>query len=305
MDVVYVDSNSTDGSRELASSRGATVVHLTEGPYTPSRGRQVGLEELLKRHPELPYVHFIDGDCVLAPGWVETAYRYLETHSGVGAVFGRRREERRDASLYSRLMDIDWEHSPGEAANFGGDFLARVEAVRAAGGWSAETINAEDIDLSFRMRAAGWTIRRLAEEMTSHDVRMSRFREYWKRQVRAGYGYIEVGWRHRHTYGRLLLRRMASALLYGGVVPVLGIVGLLVFWPLAALAGLAYLWALARLARRARRCGAGWGSALAYGGLNLVCKTAALVGVSRYLLDRLLRRGRPSDHLIVYRSPQG
>jgi hypothetical protein len=62
----------------------------------------------------------------------------------VYAVFGRRREEKCTKSFSSRLMHIDWDHPTGEVANFGGDGLIRSEAVRQAGGWSAETINAED-----------------------------------------------------------------------------------------------------------------------------------------------------------------
>jgi GT2 family glycosyltransferase len=301
--VVYVDSNSTDDSRELAASLGATVVHLAKGPYTPSRGRQVGFEEILRQRPDLAYVQFVDGDCMLMPGWIDRAYQYLEAHPAVGAVFGRRREENCARSFYSRLMDIDWDHPAGEAANFGGDSLVRVEAVQQAGGWSANTINAEDIDLSFRIRAQGWTIVRLAEEMTRHDVRMSRFAEYWRRSVRAGYGFAEVGWRYRHGPGKLLLRRMASAVLYGFLLPVLAVVFAFVWWPASALIGVLYARSIAVMALWARRRGASWRTSLAYAGLNMVCKVAAFLGVARYVRDRAVGKAQPSDHLIVYRKP--
>jgi glycosyltransferase involved in cell wall biosynthesis len=300
--VVYVDSNSDDGSRERAAALGASVVHLTAGPYTPSRGRQEGFEALRRLRPDLPYVQFIDGDCLLAPGWVATARAHLDAHPDVVAVFGRRREERVAESLYSRLMDVDWDHPPGEAPNFGGDALVRCDAVEAAGGWSAATINAEDIDLSFRVRAAtGGRVVRLADEMTRHDVRMSRFAQYWRRAVRAGYGYAEVGWRYRHGPGRMLLKRMASSVLYAVVLPALAVVGGLLWWPLAALVGLVYLRTLARLYARARARGADAGTAAAYAGLNLVCKAASTWGALLYLRDRL-SGGPTRDNLIVYRS---
>ncbi len=44
------------------------------------------------------------------------------------------------------------EPPPGESPLFGGDVLIRSEALRQAGNWSATTINAEDIDLAFRVR---------------------------------------------------------------------------------------------------------------------------------------------------------
>jgi cellulose synthase/poly-beta-1,6-N-acetylglucosamine synthase-like glycosyltransferase len=301
--VVYVDSNSTDNSRELAASLGASVVHLTSGPYTPSRGRQVGFEEILRQNPDLPYVQFVDGDCVLAPGWIERAYQYIEANPRVGAVFGRRREENCAESFYSRLMDIDWDHPAGDVANFGGDSLIRAAAVRQAGGWSANTINAEDIDLSFRVRAQGWTIVRLAEEMTRHDVRMTLFAEYWRRSVRAGYGFAEVGWRYRHGPGKLLLRRMASAVLYGFLLPILAVVFAFVWWPISALIALLYARSLVVMTLWSRRRGASWRTSLAYADLNMVCKVAAFLGVARYLRDRAVGKAQPSDHLIVYRQP--
>ena len=301
--LVYVDSNSSDGSRELAGEKGAHVVHLTSGPYTPSRGRQIGLEELTRLQPQIQFVQFVDGDCVLYPDWLDKAHTFLEQRSDAAAVFGRRREQRYGDSLFSRIIDVDWDHPAGEATNFGGDSLVRVEALRQAGGWSINTINAEDIDLSFRIRALGWKIFRLSEAMTLHDIRMTRFSEYWRRAVRSGYGFAEVGLRYRHGPGKLLLRRMLSGVLYAVFLPLLGLIGALYFWPLLALVALLYVRMLVILARRCRRRGGSLGTALAYSGFNLVCKWANLLGSSRYFLDCLRGRKAPSDHLIVYRHP--
>lgn len=298
----YVDSNSSDGSRELAASTGATVIPLETGPYTPARGRRVGLEELVKARPDLEFVQFIDGDCLLEPDWVETALKYLDEHPKVGAVFGRRREERMRESLYSRLMDIDWEHPPGSVTNFGGDALVRTRPLLEAGSWSSDTINAEDIDASLRLRQLGFDIVRLARPMTLHDARMTRFGEYFRRAVRAGYGYVEVGMRYRKGQGRFLLRRAASSLFYAGVLPV-AIVGLgamgsvLVVIPLFLLVRVLVVTTLA-----AKRRGADLGTAMTYALFNLICKGGSLWGALRYVLDRLQARGQPRDELIVYRK---
>jgi cellulose synthase/poly-beta-1,6-N-acetylglucosamine synthase-like glycosyltransferase len=296
---VYVDSNSSDGSRELAAQKGAVVVHLTSGPYTPSRGRQTGLLELERSHPDLDYVHFIDGDCVLQPGWVETAVEFLETHPEVGAVFGRRREE--DMSrFYNRLMEVDWNHPAGVVNNFGGESLIRFRAVLDAGGWSGDTINAEDIDVSLRLREKGWIIQRLAAEMGLHDARMNHFSEYWRRSVRAGYGYLEVGLRHRHGPGRFLLRRVASSALYVAALPTCAVVGV-VFWPAIPLTGALYGRAFLQMARWARERDASPSTAAGYASLNLLCKAANLSGSLRCAADLLQRRSKPRDDLIVYR----
>lgn len=299
---VYVDSNSTDGSREAATALGATVKHLTGPPFTPSRGRQEGLEELVRLRPDLEFVHFIDGDCILQDGWAETAVRYLDEHPDVAAVFGRRREEKVAESFYSRLMDVDWEHPPGVVTNFGGDSLVRTRAIVDAGGWSATTINAEDIDVSFRIREKGWTIARLGNEMTSHDARMTRFGEYYRRSLRAGYGYLEVGLRYRNGPGKLLLKRARSSFLYFGFLPILMVVLAFVWWPLALLPLLLYARVVLQMTLWAKRRGADLGTAVAYATLNLVCKAASMWGGIRFLADRASGRGKPRDELIVYRK---
>jgi GT2 family glycosyltransferase len=299
---VYVDSNSTDGSREGAKALGAAVLHLTAPPFTPSRGRQEGLEELVRLRPDLEFVHFIDGDCILQDGWLEAAVRYLDEHADVAAVFGRRREEKVAESFYSRLMDVDWEHPPGVVSNFGGDALVRTKVIVDAGGWSATTINAEDIDVSFRIREKGHTIVRLGHEMTSHDARMTRFSEYYRRSLRAGYGYLEVGLRYKHGPGKLLLKRARSSFLYFGFLPLLMVGLAFVWWPLALLPLLLYARVMLQMTLWARRRGAKLGTAVAYAGLNLICKAASMWGGIRFLVDRMQGRGKPRDELIIYRK---
>lgn len=300
---VYVDSDSSDGSAERAEAAGAEVIRLTDGRLTAARGRQAGLEHLLARHPELEFVQFIDGDCELRADWLSAAVKRLDEDPGLGAVCGRRREVRAAESFWSRVIDIDWESPRGAAAYIGGDSLCRVAALRAIGGWSVDLIAGEDPDLGFRLRDAGWRIERLGAEQTWHDIAMERFGAYWRRSVRAGHAYAEVGWRLRHGSGRVWLRRAASIVFYGAVLPLLTVAALFVTWPLALVGVALYArlgWALARYARER---GATWGLAAAYAALNTVCKVAGAVGVARYALGRL--SGRRSG-LIEYKpAPWG
>ena len=114
---VYVDSGSTDGSVELARSAGADVVELGDAtPFTAARARNTGFERLLAAHPDVESVQFVDGDCELKPGWLDEACRELEQHPGVAIVCGRVRERHRDASVYHRLCDMEWNAATGAAA---------------------------------------------------------------------------------------------------------------------------------------------------------------------------------------------
>ena len=69
--VVYVDSNSTDGSAALARSLGAEVVELDPSwPVGVPRARNEGFQRLCQIDPDVRFVQFLDGDCELVEGWL-------------------------------------------------------------------------------------------------------------------------------------------------------------------------------------------------------------------------------------------
>ena len=113
--VVYVDSGSTDGSSEFAKSIGVHVVDLdTSIPFTASRARNIGFAKVCELVPDIDYVQFVDGDCELTDNWVKDASEVLRNNPKVASVCGRRRERFRQASIYNRLMDLEWERPAGE-----------------------------------------------------------------------------------------------------------------------------------------------------------------------------------------------
>src|SRR5262245_22918014 len=91
--VVYVDSGSTDGSTQWARDLGVDVVDLDiTAPFTAARARNVGFRRILEIVPDLRYVQFVDGDCILVEDWPKRACSFLQLHVDVSAVCGRRRE---------------------------------------------------------------------------------------------------------------------------------------------------------------------------------------------------------------------
>src|SRR5581483_8804078 len=189
--LAYVDSGSNDGSVAMAGSLGVEVVELDSAePFTAARARNAGCEALLRSHPELQYVFFVDGDCEVIHGWIGEAVRFLESHSDVAVVCGRRRERHPERSIYNLLCDIEWDSSPpGETGACGGDAVMRIAAFRQAGGFRADLICGEEPELCARLRQSGWRIWRLAADMTVHDAAMYRLTQWWQRTVRVGYGY--------------------------------------------------------------------------------------------------------------------
>ena len=174
--VVYVDSNSTDGSPELACSLGAAVVELDPSrPVCVPRARNEGFEQLCRIDPEVRFVQFLDGDCELVDGWLERAGRVLEERPDVALVTGRRRERFPERSSYNRLADLEWDMPLGEIEGSHGDILVRAEAFRQVDGFDASVFVGEDFDLCVRLRKRGWILLRIDAEMTLHDMAMTRF----------------------------------------------------------------------------------------------------------------------------------
>jgi hypothetical protein len=131
---------------------------------------------------------------------------------------------------------------------------------------------------------------------------MTRFGEYYRRSLRAGYGYLEVGLRYKSGPGKLLLKRARSSFLYFAFLPLLMVALAFIWWPLGFLPLLLYARVLLQMTLWARRRGAKLGTAAAYAALNLVCKAASMWGGIRFLVDRMSGRGKPRDELIVYRK---
>ncbi|HTP26639.1 MAG TPA: glycosyltransferase [Anaeromyxobacteraceae bacterium] len=214
--VVYVDSGSSDDSVEQARRRGIDVIQLDMSrPFTAARARNAGLRRLCERWPGLLFAQFLDGDCALAPGWLEAAVRELESEPRLALVCGRRREIHPDASIYNRLADMEWNTPVGEVESSGGDALARIAALAEVGGYADGVMAGEEPEMCARLRARGWRIRRMDHEMTLHDAAMTRFGQWWRRSVRSGYGCAELAAMHPG----MLARERRSSLLWGLAVP--------------------------------------------------------------------------------------
>ncbi len=281
--VVYVDSGSTDGSVAAARAAGAAVVELDPAtPFTAARARQAGVAALGAAPPEI--VQFVDGDCTVVPGWIEAGRAALHDDPRLGLVTGWRSEIHPGASIYNALCDHEWHRPAGEIAACGGDMMVRSAAYRQAGGFRADVIAAEDDEFCQRLAKAGWRLRRLPVEMTRHDAAMTRFGQWWRRALRTGHGFAQVGELHPGYF----TRERRRAWLYGLGLPLLALAGL-VWAPLAALAGLGYAASWVNTVRGLRREGLGLRAALHHALFLSLSKFPNLIGMLTYALRR--RRG--------------
>ena len=297
---VYVDSGSTDDSMAEAQQRGVDAVALDLSmPFSAARARNAGFERLMEMHPGLDYVQFIDGDCEVVEGWLETAQRFLDEHSKAAAACGRLRERFPEASFYNRLIDLEWDTPVGEVPACGGIALIRVAAFREVGGFDPSVMAGEEPEMCRRLRARGWTIHRLDAEMALHDADMHRFAQWWRRDVRTGYGSLDIATRFPDTSHGAFVAMVRRARLWSAVFPLSVLVagltgGLLAGWAGALIgAGLVALAAPAQVARQAlryHRRGLPWHASLRAAGINLIGKWAQALGHRRYRRDRAARK---------------
>lgn len=279
--VVYVDSGSTDGSRETAAARGAEVVTLDMNrPFTAARARNAGLAQLMGRGTPPALVQFLDGDCSLQPGWLPTASAFLDANPAAAVACGRRRERFPEASVYNRLIDAEWDTPVGRARSCGGDALMRVAAVQEVGGFDPGLIAGEEPELCVRLRAKGWEIWRLDAEMTLHDAALTRFGQWWQRTRRGGHAFAEGAMLHGAAPERHCVPELRRLILWGMALPLATVLGaLLTPWALLLL----MVWPAQVL--RLRRRGLPWFRAV----FLTLSKLPEAQGALMYFWHRIIR----------------
>jgi glycosyltransferase involved in cell wall biosynthesis/GT2 family glycosyltransferase len=301
---LYVDSGSTDGSLETARTLGAHVITLdtSASGFTAARGRNAGVDALRRVDARIDSVLFLDGDTELLHGFLPAALDALSDPS-IAGVAGRRRERSPHATLYNLLCDMEW-NSPvprdGHTRALGGDALYRLTALDSVGGFNPDLIAGEEPELCLRLARLRWRLRRLPVDMTLHDAAMTRFQQWWRRHLRAGHAYAERYHLHRHGPERYRRRELRSILLWGGLLPALTVLGLLLFpLPTFLLALTLFSVQSLRVAASRLRRGDGLLPALLYGVTNQLAKLSQLQGVIAFHLARLRGKRRT---LIEYKS---
>lgn len=294
--VVYVDSGSTDGSVSMALKLGVEVVELDMAiPFTAARARNEGFARIRRMLPQVRYVQFVDGDCEVVAGWLPRAQAFLDEQPEVAVVCGRRRERFPQSSIYNLMCDLEWDTPIGEAKACGGDALIRADAFESVSGFRPGLIAGEEPELCLRLRANGWKVWRLDNEMTLHDAAITRFRQWWRRTLRGGYAFAEGAFLHGAAPEQHWRRESNRSWFWGLGVPLATVIsGLMLGWP-GLLLLLIYPMQIARLARRGNRSAReNW--LLAF--FLVLGKFPEMFGQVKFLLDRL---GAGKSALIEYK----
>jgi hypothetical protein len=260
------------------------VLELDRGsPLSAARARNEGFQRLRELDADLQYVQFVDGDCELRAGWLVRAAAFLRDHEDVAVVSGRLREKHPESSIYNALCDIEWDQPVGESKGCGGIAMMRVSAFERVHGFRIDLIAGEEPELCVRLRAKGWRIWRLGEEMALHDSAMSRFGQWWKRMQRGGYAFAQGADLHGAPPERHGIRESRSAWFWGLGVPLLVVAAVSLVGPLGLVAFAVYPLQVARLALRgARSARENWWHAL----FLVIGKTPEMLGQLQFFVRR-------------------
>jgi glycosyltransferase involved in cell wall biosynthesis len=159
---IVVNDGSTDRSAAIAREFAARIVDLPEGPRGPAYARNRGAEAACGT-----ILFFVDADVVLASGALERVADFFRNPSPFSALFGSYDARPCAAGIISQYRNLlhHFVHQNGnrEASTFwAGCGAIRRSAFAAIGGFDEKRFSrpsVEDIDLGYRLRAAGYRIR--------------------------------------------------------------------------------------------------------------------------------------------------
>ncbi|MEO0934039.1 MAG: glycosyltransferase family A protein, partial [Cyanobacteria bacterium J06641_2] len=291
--VVYVDSGSTDDSVQIAHSLGASVVELDMSiPFTAARARNAGFSHLLQIEPDIKFVQFVDGDCELIAGWLESAKAELIAQPNVVAVCGKLRERYPERSVYNTLCNIEWDTPVGVTSACGGIAMMRVSAFKQAGGFNPNLIAGEEPELCIRMRRNDGIILRINTDMAWHDADIIRFSQWWKREIRNGHAYAEGMWMHGSSRERHWVRESFRAWLWAFLLPLFAVISLLPSRGLSiALLLIAYTALIIKVYISVKNKGFNSKDAISYAIFSgVIEKYPKLLGQIQFFISKLLKR---------------
>jgi GT2 family glycosyltransferase/glycosyltransferase involved in cell wall biosynthesis len=160
LDVLVVDSGSTDGSLAIARAAGVRVLEIAPQDYGHGRTRNFAAE-----HTKGELICFLTQDATPLPGWLEAYREAFAAFEHVGAAYGPHHPRPETSPMIGReLTEFFAAMSPGGglvAHDAGGSaFLSNVNACYRRSCWAqlrfADVAYAEDQAFGAALLEAGW-----------------------------------------------------------------------------------------------------------------------------------------------------
>lgn len=189
-EIIVVDAGSTDRTRDLALSRGCTV--LSAKPGFVAASRNLGAERASG-----DVLVFIDADCELPAGWLDEVISQLASPH-VAAV-GSRMQLPPGPTTWVERCWYRLAHATGDDSGFEPvnwlptlNIAVRKDVFVAVGGFDPALETCEDVDIGYRLAAFG-ELRRLNSHPVIHRGESKTLGEFVRREA----------WRSRSAIAQL------------------------------------------------------------------------------------------------------
>lgn len=279
-----------------AKEAGVNIVEVSDGPGG-GRARNAGYRRLKKDNPGLRYVQFLDAGAMLAPGWLESAEKFMARRPEVAVLEGRTSFASRDATVLDRVLAAARDAAPGEMQAARSNALVRVESFEQVGGFRGDILADATADLCIRLRRRGAHIWRSDAAMAVVEPKRVKLKEWSRSLSRDGFITAAGAALHGAAPERFGVKDQARAFIWGGMLPALILVMAVAFavasdaFGVNPLVGVASVFVLGltiyalRIAFAATSAEAPSGAGWSYGLFSTLGSFPEFSGVLRYWLN--------------------
>ncbi|MCS6812438.1 MAG: glycosyltransferase family 2 protein [Cyanobacteria bacterium] len=169
-ELIVVDDGSTDGSETIAQAYANQVLTTPKRQSGPATARNLGAKVATGE-----YLLFLDADCLVHSDTLTNLVWFLRNHPDVDAVFGSYDDAPYETNFLSQYKNLFHHYMHQTGSEDASTFWAGCGAIRrqtflAVGGFdeSYQKPCIEDIELGYRLKAAGYQIKLCKSVQVKH-----------------------------------------------------------------------------------------------------------------------------------------